>query len=72
MTFWQQDTGTAVAYPTAAAMIAKPLRQVATINETIQKASAAETIFEVIDMHSEQDEHQAQLQVKMALLNFAQ
>lgn len=71
MTFWQQDTGTAVAYLTAAGMIAKPLRQVATINETIQKGlSAAETIFEVIDMHAEPDEHSAQLQVTSGNIEF--
>lgn len=71
MTFWQQDTGTAVAYLTAAAMIAKPLRQVATINETIQKGlSAAETIFEVIDMQGEQDEHTAPLKVSQGAIEF--
>ena len=37
LTFWEEDTGTAVAYLTAAAMIAKPLRQVSTVNETIQR-----------------------------------
>lgn len=71
MTFWQQDTGTAVAYLTAAAMIAKPLRQVATINETVQKGlSAAETIFEVIDMQGERDEHSALLKVSQGAIEF--
>jgi subfamily B ATP-binding cassette protein MsbA len=71
MAFWQHDTGTAVAYLTAAGMIAKPLRQVATINETIQKGlSAAESIFAVIDMQSERDEHSAVLQVKNGVIEF--
>lgn len=73
MTFWQQDTGTAVAYLTAAAMIAKPLRQVATINETIQKGlSAAETIFAVIDMQAERDDCKTPLQVKSGAIEFNQ
>lgn len=73
MTFWQQDTGTAVAYLTAAAMIAKPLRQVATINETIQKGlSAAETIFAVIDMQAERDDCKTPLQVKNGAIEFNQ
>ncbi|HMY41152.1 MAG TPA: ATP-binding cassette domain-containing protein, partial [Marinagarivorans sp.] len=62
---------TAVAYLTAAAMIAKPLRQIATINETIQKGlSAAETIFEVIDMQGEQDEYTAPLTVTQGAIEF--
>ncbi len=54
--FWNDDTGTALAYLAAAGMITKPLRQLTSINETIQKGlAAAETIFEVIDMPREPD-----------------
>lgn len=62
--FWQSDVGAAVGYLTAAAMIAKPLRQLATINETIQRGlAAADTIFTVMDMPSEEDTGQQVLQV---------
>ncbi len=65
LTFWEEDTGTAVAYLTAAAMIAKPLRQVSTVNETIQRGlAAAETIFAVADMAPENDSGREILEVK--------
>lgn len=64
MWLWQDDVGSAVAYLTAATMIAKPLRSLSSINETIQKGlAAAETIFEVIDLPPEPDQGQQELTV---------
>jgi subfamily B ATP-binding cassette protein MsbA len=55
--FWDTGTGSAVAYVTAAAMIAKPIRQLSSVNEIIQKGlAAAESIFEVMDMPPETDQ----------------
>lgn len=52
--FWQDSAGSAIAYLTAAGMIAKPIRQLSSVNETIQKGLAAsESIFDVIDLPSE-------------------
>ncbi len=54
--FWETGTGSAVAYVTAAAMIAKPIRQLSSVNEIIQKGlAAAESIFDVMDMPQETD-----------------
>src|SRR5690606_31109153 len=53
---WDDNVGSAIAYLTASAMITKPLRQLSSINEVIQKGlAAAETIFAVIDMAPEPD-----------------
>lgn len=50
------DTGDFLAYITAAAMIARPLRQLTAINTNIQKGiAAAKSIFDVIDETAEQD-----------------
>ncbi|BCD98794.1 lipid A export permease/ATP-binding protein MsbA [Marinagarivorans cellulosilyticus] len=58
--FWQDSAGSAIAYLTAAGMIAKPIRQLSSVNETIQKGLAAsETIFEVLDMAKEQSQDQS-------------
>jgi len=55
--FWDTGTGSAVAYVTAAAMIAKPIRQLSSVNEIIQRGlAAAESIFEVMDMPAETDQ----------------
>ncbi len=55
--FWDTGTGSAVAYVTAAAMIAKPIRQLSSVNEIIQRGlAAAESIFEVMDMPPETDQ----------------
>lgn len=55
--FWETGTGAAVAYVTAAAMIAKPIRQLSSVNEVIQRGlAAAESIFEVLDMPQEPDQ----------------
>jgi subfamily B ATP-binding cassette protein MsbA len=54
---WDDNVGSAIAYLTASAMITKPLRQLSSVNEIIQKGlAAAETIFEMIDMPSEPDQ----------------
>jgi subfamily B ATP-binding cassette protein MsbA len=54
--FWNTDTGSAVAYVTAAAMIAKPIRQLSSVNEIIQKGlAAAESIFSVLDVAPAED-----------------
>jgi len=50
------DTGDFLAYITAAAMIARPLRQLTAINTNIQKGiAAAKSIFDVIDEPAETD-----------------
>ncbi len=52
--FWQDSPGAAIAYLTAAGMIAKPIRQLSSVNEIIQKGLAAsESIFEVLDLQPE-------------------
>ena len=52
--FWQDSPGAAIAYLTAAGMIAKPIRQLSSVNEIIQKGLAAsESIFEVLDLEPE-------------------
>jgi len=61
---WDDNVGSAIAYLTASAMITKPLRQLSSVNEIIQKGlAAAETIFEMIDMESELDAGDKPLQV---------
>lgn len=51
------DTGDFLKYITAAAMIARPLRQLTAVNTNIQKGlAAAESIFDVIDEPAETDE----------------
>lgn len=53
---WDDNVGSAIAYLTASAMITKPLRQLSSVNEVIQKGlAAAETIFAVIDLAPEPD-----------------
>lgn len=57
--FWTDSAGSAIAYLTAAGMIAKPIRQLSSVNETIQKGLAAsESIFEVIDLSGESPDDQ--------------
>lgn len=52
--FWQDSPQAAISYLTAAGMIAKPIRQLSSINETIQKGLAAsESIFDVLDLQQE-------------------
>ncbi|HEY7774210.1 MAG TPA: lipid A export permease/ATP-binding protein MsbA [Marinagarivorans sp.] len=58
--FWEDSAGSAIAYLTAAGMIAKPIRQLSSVNEIIQRGlSASETIFDVLDMPSEQTQSDA-------------
>ncbi len=62
MTIWTGDSSSAVVYVSFAGMIAKPFRQLSTINSVIQKGiAAAETIFFVIDSHAEVDTGNKQL-----------
>jgi ATP-binding cassette, subfamily B, bacterial MsbA len=61
---WKDNVGSAIAYLTASAMITKPLRQLASVNEIIQKGlAAAESVFGVIDMESEPDKGTQELKV---------
>lgn len=61
---WDDNVGSAIAYLTATAMITKPLRQLSSVNEIIQKGlAAAETIFEMIDMDSETDQGDKTLKI---------
>lgn len=54
--FWEGSTGSAVAYVSAAGLIAKPFRQLSTLNTIIQKGlAAAETIFATLDEQQELD-----------------
>lgn len=68
---WDDNVGAAVAYLTAATMIAKPLRQLSSVNEIIQKGlAAAETIFDVIDMPPEPDNGRETLRVPEGRIEF--
>lgn len=71
--FWQESAGSAIAYLTAAGMIAKPIRQLSSVNETIQKGLAAsESIFEVLDMAKEQSQKTKTLSVNGGNISFNQ
>jgi len=49
--FWEGTSAAAVVYVTYAGMIAKPFRNLSTINSVIQRGlAAAETIFDTLDM----------------------
>src|SRR5690606_1976593 len=68
---WQDDVGSAMAYLTAATMIAKPLRSLSSVNEIIQKGlAAAESIFEVIDTPPEPDHGKQQLRITQGRIEF--
>ncbi len=72
--FWQDSPGAALAYITAAGMIAKPIRQLSSVNEVIQKGLAAsESIFAVLDMEKEQPTGSAQkaLRVSQGRIDFS-
>ncbi len=57
MKIWTGDSSDAVVFVSFAGMIAKPFRQLSTINSVIQKGlAAAETIFHVIDHKPEIDD----------------
>ncbi|WP_394202993.1 lipid A export permease/ATP-binding protein MsbA [Marinagarivorans algicola] len=73
--FWQDSPGAALSYITAAAMIAKPIRQLSSVNEVIQKGLAAsESIFTVLDMEKEQStsSEQKTLDVSQGQIDFHQ
>lgn len=56
MKIWDGDSSDAVVYVSFAGMIAKPFRQLSTVNAVIQRGiAAAETIFHVIDYQPEID-----------------
>ncbi len=64
--FWQDSPGSAIAYLTAAGMIAKPIRALSSVNEIIQRGlSASESIFSILDMPNEvlSNPEQTKLQV---------
>lgn len=68
---WKDNVGTAVAYLAAATAIAKPIRQLSTINETIQKGlAAAETIFATLDEPKEIDLGESELKVNRGQIEF--
>ena len=49
--FWEDTSAKAVVFVSVAGMIAKPFRQLSTINSVIQRGlAAAETIFETLDL----------------------
>ena len=53
----EMDTGDFLAYITAAAMIARPLRQLTAVNTNIQKGlAAAQSVFDVVDEPPETDQ----------------
>ncbi len=64
MKFWPaDDSAGAVAYVSYAGLIAKPFRQLATLNAVIQKGiAAAETIFATLDSAKERDNGKLRLQ----------
>ena len=65
------DTGDFLAYITAAAMIARPLRQLTAINTNIQKGvAAAKSIFDVIDEPAEIDTGTKALQQASGKIEF--
>ncbi len=69
--FWEDEVGAAVAYLTAAAMIAKPIRQLSSVNTYIQRGlAAAESIFAVLDTPQEQDKNQTELDAKQGKIEF--
>ncbi len=52
----EMDLGEFLAYITAASLVAKPLRQLTSVNEKIQKGIAAsQSIFSIMDQHQESD-----------------
>ncbi len=56
LTLWTGTAAEAVVYVTLAGFIAKPFRQLSTVNAVIQKgAAAADTIFSTLDIAQEQD-----------------
>ncbi|PCK08339.1 MAG: lipid A export permease/ATP-binding protein MsbA [Alteromonadaceae bacterium] len=61
--FWEGTPAAAVAYVTAAGLIARPIRSLSEINSIIQKGIAAsETIFAMLDLAKEPDTGQQQLE----------
>ncbi len=70
---WDDDVGMALAYLAAAGGITRPLRQLSTVNETIQKGlAAAESIFGVMDLEPEQDQGEKQLHIESGRIEFKQ
>lgn len=69
--FWDTNAGAAIAYLSAAAAITRPLRQLSSVNETIQKGlAAAESIFAVIDLEPEPDQGTRNLEVSHGKIEF--
>lgn len=56
MKIWTGDSASAIAYVTFAGLIAKPFRQLSSVNALIQRGmAAAETIFATLDSVTEED-----------------
>jgi len=72
MKFWpKNDAAGAVAYITYAGMIAKPFRQLATLNAVIQRGiAAAETIFATVDSDQEKNTGNKTLSKATGRVNF--
>jgi len=75
--FWEGTPAAAVAFVTATVAIAKPARQLSTVNAIIQRGmAAAETIFSTIDLNLEQDKGNQKLEgiqgnIELRNLSFA-
>lgn len=71
MKIWVGNSADAVVYVTLAGMVAKPFRQLATINSVIQKGmAAAETIFFAIDSKPEVDTGKTELNKTKGKIEF--
>lgn len=67
----EMDSGDFLAYITAAAMIARPLRQLTAINTNIQRGiAAAKSVFEVIDAPAEPDDGEISLEKAVGEIEF--
>jgi len=73
MKFWPEDDAAgAVAYVSYAGLIAKPFRQLATLNAIIQKGiAAAETIFKTLDSQKEIDNGTLSLETVTGKVEFS-
>lgn len=67
----EMDAGQFLAYITAASLIAKPLRQLTSVNSKIQKGiAAAQSIFNVVDTKAEVDKGNLSLPRAKGLIEF--
>ncbi len=67
----EMDTGTFLAYITAASLLAKPLRQLTQVNSKIQRGvAAAQSIFEIMETAAEIDQGSAEMINPRGLIEF--